>query len=143
MMKQLHAYLVSLGALAAMLTVVFVASSGDAGAAPTLVVNGNFDGGVGVEWTAGANSTITWISSEDAGGSLTSGAGTVARSAGGGGDGIVSQCIDVTASGVGTYQVAGSYKLTPGGGNAQTASIDVTVYDDNLCTTTPVPNATR
>jgi hypothetical protein len=141
MKKQLHLYLVSLGALAVMLTVVFVASSGDAGAAPSLVTNGNFDTN-NASWTpAPPDSTVTFFSTEDADGNALSGAGTVARSSGGAGDGIASQCIDVTASGLGTYQIAGSYKLTPGGGGAQTASIDVTVYDDNLCTTTPVANA--
>ena len=36
MTKHLHLYVVSLGALALMLTAVFIGSSGDAGAAPDL-----------------------------------------------------------------------------------------------------------
>jgi hypothetical protein len=136
MKKQLHLYLVSLGALAAMLTIVFVASSGDAGAAPTLVTNGNFDANV-ASWPASANSAVTWISSEDGDLNPASGAATVAWTASGAGDGIATQCIDITASGAGNYVIAGVYKMKSGGSGTQTASIDVTVYTDTGCTTAP------
>ena len=132
MTKQLHLYLIALGGLALALTIVFIGSAGDATAAPSLVTNGNFDTDA-ASWTAAANSSITWISTEDGDLNPASGAGTVARSSGGAGDGIASQCIDITASGAGNYQVAASYKQTPGGSGTQTASVDVTVYTDNAC----------
>ena len=134
MTKHVHLYLMALGGFALALTIAFIGSAGDAGAAPTLVTNGNFDTNA-ASWTAAANSSITWISSEDANLNPASGAGTVARSAGGAGDGIASQCINITASGAGNYQIAGAYKMTPGGSGTQTASIDVTVYTDNACST--------
>ncbi len=134
MTKHVHLYLMALGGFALALTIAFVGSAGDAGAAPTLVTNGNFDTN-NASWTAAANSSITWIGSEDANLNPASGAGTVARSAGGAGDGAASQCINITASGAGNYQLAAAYKLTPGGSGTQTASIDVTVYTDNACTT--------
>lgn len=135
MSKHVYLYLMALGGFALALTITFIGSAGDAGAAPTLVTNGDFDVNVGSAWVPAANSTITWVGSEDANLSPTSGAGAVARSAGGAGDGIASQCMDITSSGAGNYQVAGAYKLTPGGSGTQTASIDVTVYTDNACTT--------
>ena len=132
MNKQVRLYLIALGGLALALTIVFIGSAGDATAAPSLVTNGNFDTNA-ASWTAAANSSITWISTEDGDLNAGSGAGTVARSGGGAGDGIAAQCIDITASGAGNYQVAASYKQTPGGSGTQTASVDVTVYTDNAC----------
>ena len=137
MTKHLHLLLMTVGGVAAALIIAFVGSAGDAGAAPSLVANGNFDLAPSVvSWpAANVNSSITWISSEDGDANPASGAGTVARSAGGAGDGIASQCINITVPAAGSYQVAAVYKMAPGGSGSQTASIDVTVYTDNACVT--------
>ena len=130
MTKHVHLLLMMAGGVAAALVIAFVGSAGDAGAAPSLVVNGNFDTDA-ASWNAAVSSAITRTAGQDADANASSGAGTVAWTASGAGDGIASQC--VILSGAGNYQLSASYKLAAGGSGTQTASVDATVYTDNAC----------
>jgi hypothetical protein len=129
-------------AVAALVLVAMAAvllSGRDASAAPNLMANGDFATVASLSsWTpVGLNTTITWVSSEDADLNPASGAGQVTSTLSGVNDAIVSQCVDLTLQLAGTYRLAGSYKLASGGG---LASIDVTTYTDNACATGATPH---
>jgi len=132
MVKQLH---LTLGAAALFvfgLVALFVSSAGDSYAAPNLVTNGDFETDAS-GWTAGANTTIVQEASEDA--DLDPpGAGLVTYTGTGAGDGIASQCIDITSSGAGTYELGTYYKEPTGQTTDPQLAVDVTAFANDDCT---------
>jgi hypothetical protein len=133
-MNRWHYSLLSLGLAAVVITVGFLASAHDAGAAPNLVQNGNFNTGPAVpNWTALANTGLTQIPSEDADLSPSSGAAWVTYTGTGAGDAIAeSDCI--TLSGAGSYPLAGWVKAAPGIDPGATADIVVVLWAGASCT---------
>jgi hypothetical protein len=116
-------------------------------AAANLLDNGYFDSGVG-NWSALVGATVTHQADLDYYDDTASGSAYVARSGAGPADAIVmSDCIDLTSTGAGTYEITAQAQRDPANWSGQgtpatsddpTVEVIVTKYDDNTCSTNPV-----
>jgi hypothetical protein len=133
-----HLSILAAGAAAVLITVAFLASAGDAGAAPNLVANGTFDSGPAVgNWTAQSDTTIGQIPSEDADLNPASGALSISDDGGVANDAIAtSDCIVLT--GDASYDISAWYKSALGTSGSERGQVIVTLFDDAGCTTNAV-----
>jgi hypothetical protein len=123
MIRQIHLTLGAVALFAVAFAAVLVGSAGDSYAAANLLANGYFDANV-TNWTAQADASVTHDPAEDFHTNPSSGSAYVVRTSGGLGDAIVlSECIDITATGTntgdGTYRITGQVKRDPASWSGQ------------------------
>ncbi|TAK56452.1 MAG: hypothetical protein EPO22_13645, partial [Dehalococcoidia bacterium] len=127
------AVLLLLASAAALATAIALLAGRDAHAAPNLVSNGAFDSGV-AGWSA--NNVDTTLSFDAAAGNpagsalvqASSGVAPITAEA-------ISGCVDLTAAGAGTYQLAADVLLPTSDAAGDVAAVSVDLYTDAACTT--------
>jgi hypothetical protein len=119
-----------------------------------MLANGYFDADVN-SWAAQADASVTHEPNDDYYSDPSSGSAYVVQTSGGTGDAVVlSECIDITATGTntgdGTYRITGQAKRdplnwsgqgTPATSDDPTVEITVTKFSDTTCTAGAAPVA--